>query len=70
MTCPGQSLEAYGLYVLGLAEETEGGEIRAHLLAGCETCAEQVKRSGAAWSTYAVGEVRAARLQSPPARLF
>jgi anti-sigma-K factor RskA len=35
--------EHYDLYVLGVAEEAEAGEIRAHLKRNCDTCAAGVK---------------------------
>jgi len=37
--------EHYELYALGIAEERERGEIRAHLDRGCEVCMAGVKRS-------------------------
>jgi anti-sigma-K factor RskA len=35
----------YELYALGLAEEPERGEIRAHLDRGCEVCMVEIKRA-------------------------
>ena len=37
MNCD-QLREHYELYALGIAEEPERGEIRAHLNRGCEVC--------------------------------
>jgi hypothetical protein len=35
----------YDLYALGLADEPESGEIRAHLSRGCEVCMGEMKRA-------------------------
>lgn len=37
--------EHYELYALGLAEDRERGEIRAHLDRGCEVCMAEMKRA-------------------------
>jgi anti-sigma-K factor RskA len=37
--------ESYELYALGVADEPERGEIRAHLNRGCEVCMRGVKRA-------------------------
>jgi len=42
MTCE-ELREHYGLYALGLAEEPECGEIRAHVDRGCEVCMAELK---------------------------
>jgi len=44
MNCD-QLREHYELYVLGLAEEPERGEIREHLQRGCEVCGAGVKEA-------------------------
>jgi anti-sigma-K factor RskA len=44
MNCE-QLREHYELYVLGIAEEPERGEIRDHLNRGCEVCGAGVKRA-------------------------
>src|SRR5580700_659366 len=44
MNCD-QLREHYELYALGIAEEPERGEIRAHLDRGCEVCGAGVKRA-------------------------
>ena len=44
MNCP-ELRDHYELYVLGLAEEPERGEIRAHLGRGCEVCMREMKRA-------------------------
>jgi hypothetical protein len=37
--------DQYELYALGLAEEPERGEIRAHLDRGCEACMKEIRRA-------------------------
>jgi anti-sigma-K factor RskA len=44
MNC-GQLQDSYDLFALGVAEEPERGEIRAHLSRGCEVCTAGVKDS-------------------------
>src|ERR1700685_3919146 len=44
MNCD-QLREHYELYALGIAEEPEHGEIRAHLQRGCEACGAGMKRA-------------------------
>ena len=44
MTCS-ELRDHFELYVLGLAEEPERSEIRAHLDRGCEVCMAEVKRA-------------------------
>lgn len=69
MTCGGYNAEAYSLYVLGLGDDGDAEEIGTHLRQGCDTCLGRVRRSGAEWTAYAVGEVRASGLKSPSAGL-
>ncbi len=44
MNCP-ELQDHYEMYALGLADEPEHGEIRAHLDRGCEVCMSEMKRA-------------------------
>jgi hypothetical protein len=44
MNCP-ELRDHYELYALGLAEDPEREEIRAHLARGCEVCMSEMKRA-------------------------
>ncbi len=46
MSCD-QLQDHYELYAMGVADEPEGSEIRAHLNRGCEVCVTELKRAQA-----------------------
>jgi hypothetical protein len=54
VNCNRFSEEVYALHVLGLSEEPERQEIRAHLRENCSTCQNALKDSMALWYLFGV----------------
>ncbi len=51
MNC-GELAEDYELYALGVLEEPDRGELRAHLARNCEVCTAEVRRAAARVSAF------------------
>ena len=51
MNC-GELAEDYELYALGVLEEPDRGELRAHLARNCEVCTAEVRRAAARVSVF------------------